>query len=200
MTELVLATGNKGKIEEFQALLGDMDITVRSMKEFSGIGPIVEKGASFEENALIKARAVCRATGKPAMADDSGLVVDALNGAPGIYSARYAGEPCDDAANNEKLLREMEGIPEEKRTGGFYCAIALVFPDGTEEVMNGYCPGVILESARGNGGFGYDPVFYVPQFAKTFGELSMEEKNSISHRGIANRKAVEVLARRMTVK
>lgn len=193
LTELVLASGNQGKIAEFQRLLEGLDIQVHSMKEYPEIGEIIEDGASFAENALIKARAVCKTTGKAALADDSGLMVDALDGAPGIYSARFAGEQHDDAANNAKLLQLLEPVADADRTGRFFCAIAIVLPDGREYTVEGTCPGMILRELKGQGGFGYDPLFYVPDMGKTFAQLSMEEKNRISHRGHANRKAVEIL-------
>lgn len=193
LTELVLASGNQGKIAEFQRLLEGLDIQVHSMKEYPEIGEIIEDGASFAENALIKARAVCKATGKAALADDSGLMVDALDGAPGIYSARFAGEQHDDAANNAKLLQLLEPVADADRTGRFFCAIAIVLPDGREYTVEGTCPGMILRELKGQGGFGYDPLFYVPDMGKTFAQLSMEEKNRISHRSHANRKAVEIL-------
>lgn len=193
LTELVLASGNQGKIAEFQKLLEGLDIEVHSLQEYPDIGEIVEDGTSFAENALIKARTVCKVTGKPALADDSGLMVDALDGAPGIFSARFAGEHHNDAANNEKLLRLLEPIEEEKRSGKFFCAIAIVLPDGREYTVEGTCSGKILRELRGVGGFGYDPLFLVEEMGKTFAELSMEEKNRISHRGHANRKAIEII-------
>lgn len=193
MTEMVLATGNKGKLAEFQRLLEGLDIQVHSMKEYPEIGEILEDGDSFAANALIKARAVCKATGKPAMADDSGLMVDALDGAPGIFSARFAGEQRSDADNNEKVLQLLEDVADANRTARFFCAIAIVLPNGDEYTVEGTCEGVILRALQGEGGFGYDPLFYVPDMGKTFAELSMEEKNRISHRGHANRKAVEII-------
>lgn len=193
MTEMVLATGNKGKLAEFQRLLEGLDIQVHSMKEYPEIGEIAEDGDSFAANALIKARAVCKATGKPAMADDSGLMVDALDGAPGIFSARFAGEQRSDADNNEKVLQLLEDVADANRTARFFCAIAIVLPNGDEYTVEGTCEGVILRALQGEGGFGYDPLFYVPDMGKTFAELSMEEKNRISHRGHANRKAVEII-------
>ena len=193
MTDMVLATGNKGKLAEFQRLLEGLDIQVHSMKEYPEIGEIVEDGDSFAANALIKARAVCKATGKPAMADDSGLMVDALDGAPGIFSARFAGEQRSDADNNEKVLQLLEDVADANRTARFFCAIAIVLPNGDEYTVEGTCEGVILRALQGEGGFGYDPLFYVPDMGKTFAELSMEEKNRISHRGHANRKAVEII-------
>lgn len=193
LEELVLASGNKGKIAEFQRLMEGLEVQVHSMKEYPQIGEIVEDGSTFAENALIKARTVCKATGLAALADDSGLMVDALNGEPGIYSARYAGEDHNDAANNAKLLRQMEAVADADRTARFFCAIALVLPDGREYTVEGTCPGVILRELQGEGGFGYDPLFYIPDLDKTFAQLSMEEKNRISHRGNANRKAVEII-------
>ena len=193
ITELILASGNKGKIAEFQHLLEELNIQVQSMKEYPQIGEIVEDGTTFAENALKKARAVCTATGKPALADDSGLMVDYLDGAPGIYSARFAGEGHDDAANNQKVLELLQGVPDKERGAQFFCAIAIVLPDGREFTAEGICRGNLLHTLQGEGGFGYDPLFYVPQLGKTFAELSMEEKNEISHRGMANRKAVEII-------
>ena len=193
ITELILASGNKGKIAEFQHLLDELNIQVQSMKEYPQIGEIVEDGITFAENALKKARTVCTATGKPALADDSGLMVDYLAGAPGIYSARFAGEGHDDAANNQKVLELMQGVPDKERGAQFFCAIAIVLPDGREFTTEGICRGILLHTLQGEGGFGYDPLFYVPQLGKTFAELSMEEKNEISHRGMANRKAVEII-------
>ena len=193
MKELVLASGNKGKLAEFQRLLEGLDVQIHSMKEYPEIGEIVEDGSTFAENALIKARAVCKATGKPAMADDSGLAVDALDGAPGIYSARFAGEQRSDADNNAKVLQLLEGVEDSKRTARFFCVIAIVLPDGREYTVEGTCEGTILHALQGEGGFGYDPLFYVESLDKTFAELTMEEKNRISHRGHANRKAVEII-------
>mgnify|MGYP003310025753 FL=1 len=191
--ELILASGNKGKIAEFQRLLDGMGIQVQSMKLYPEIGEIVEDGNTFAENALKKARTVCQATGKPALADDSGLMVDALDGAPGIYSARFAGEAHDDAANNAKVLELMKNVPDDKRGAQFFCAIALVLPDGREYTVEGFCRGTLLHALQGDGGFGYDPLFYVAELGKTFAQLTMEEKNAISHRGMANKKAVAII-------
>lgn len=193
ITELVLASGNKGKMVEFQQLLNGLGIQIHSMKEYPEIGEIVEDGSTFEENALIKARAVCKITKKLALADDSGLMVQALNGAPGIYSARFAGEQRNDADNNAKLLKLLNDKKEADRTARFFCAIAIVLPDGREYVVEGSCAGRILREAKGQGGFGYDPLFYIDSIGKTFAEMTMEEKNGISHRGMANRKAVEII-------
>ena len=152
-----------------------------------------ETGTTFEENALLKAKAVMEASGMAAIADDSGLMVDALDGAPGIFSARFAGEQRSDADNNEKVLQLLEDVADANRTARFFCAIAIVLPNGDEYTVEGTCEGVILRALQGEGGFGYDPLFYVPDMGKTFAELSMEEKNRISHRGHANRKAVEII-------
>ena len=164
-----------------------VDIYTMSLSDVGIFDEIEENGSSFAENATIKASAAAR-SGYIGIADDSGLTVDALDGAPGIYSARYAGEHGNDAANNKKLLGELEGLPAEKRTAAFVSAIACVFPDGRDTIIvEGRCPGVILTSARGEGGFGYDPLFYYPEFDKSFAELSADEKNAISHRGRALR-------------
>ena len=183
---VIVATKNAHKVEEMAALLSDIpNLSLIPMTDAGVTAEIEENGTTFEENALIKARTVCSLTKKPSLADDSGLSVDALFGAPGIYSARYAsenGENASDEKNIEKLLRELASIPSGERTARFVSALALVFPDGREYVTKGICEGHITSEVRGNGGFGYDPVFFCPQFGKTFGELSAEEKNSISHR------------------
>ncbi|MBQ7036027.1 MAG: XTP/dITP diphosphatase [Clostridia bacterium] len=183
MKMLVIATGNMGKLKEFRRILPSFSFT--TMKEAGFSGDIEENGKTFEENALIKARAVCAATGKAAIADDSGLTVDALGGAPGIYSARYAGEGASDRDLYQKLLREMESVPEGERTAAFVSVIAYVTPEGEEKTFRGECSGVIAHAPHGENGFGYDPVFFVPEIGKTFGEMDAEEKNAISHRGRA---------------
>lgn len=184
---IVFATGNKHKIEEFAAILKGYvpEIEVLSMKEVGIFDDIVEDGLTFEENAMIKAKAVAK-YGYIGVADDSGLSVDALFGAPGIYSARYCGEHGNDKKNNQKLLSDMQGIV--KRGGAFVCAIACAFPEGISAedfCVRGECRGVILHGERGEGGFGYDPLFFVEEYGKTFGELSAEQKNKISHRAVA---------------
>ena len=183
---VITATKNAHKVKEMAKLLSDIpNLTLLTMTEAGTDIEIKENGATFEENALIKARAVCKETGKPALADDSGLSVDALFGAPGIYSARYAsenGENASDEENIEKLLRELSAIPSGERTARFVSALALVLPDGREFVTKGVCEGHITREVRGTRGFGYDPVFFCPAFGKTFGEMSEEEKNSVSHR------------------
>lgn len=190
---IVLASTNPGKAAEFAVLLQDLPWEVRTLKDYPEIGEIVEDGQTFTENALIKARTVVKACGQMALADDSGLMVDALDGAPGIYSARFAGEAKDDGQNTAKLLALLKDTPAEKRGAQFCCAMALVLPDGRQYTVEGYCRGLIAEKPTGDGGFGYDPVFYVPDLDKTFAELSMAEKNAISHRGQANAKMAAIL-------
>ncbi len=185
---VVLASRNKGKLAELERLLaeelGDL-ITLKSLDDIGFFEDIEENGATFAENALIKANAIA-AKGYIALADDSGLLVDALDGAPGVYSARYAGSHGDDAANNALLLKNLAG--KSDRSAAFVCAFACAFPDGrTPIVAEGRVEGLILEAPRGTGGFGYDPLFYYPPFDKTLAEIGREEKNSISHRGAAAR-------------
>jgi XTP/dITP diphosphohydrolase len=179
-----VATKNEGKKKELLRILAPLGIDVISEKDLKEpLDDVVEDGATFEENALIKARAACLATGLPSVADDSGLCVDALGGAPGIYTARFAGEPSDSAKNNEKLLKVMNGVPMEKRTARFVSAVACVFPDGREFTVRGECEGKIAFELRGSKGFGYDPLF-ISELG-CFGEISDDEKDSISHRGAA---------------
>jgi XTP/dITP diphosphohydrolase len=163
---------------------GIADVKILTLKDIGFTEDIVEDGESFEENAFIKASTVA-ALGYIGVADDSGLCVDALGGAPGVYSARYAGEPCDDVKNNELLLSRMKDVPEEKRTAVFVSTIAAVFPDGRRFVARGECPGTMLYEYRGTGGFGYDPLFLYEPLNKTFAEVNAEEKNAISHRARA---------------
>ena len=194
---LILASRNKKKIKEMEAILATHfeGVRILSLDDVGYIGDIEENGATYEENALIKARTAVEAGGGnyPAIADDSGLSVDALDGAPGVYSARYAGEHGDDAANNALLLKNLADVPAEARTARFVCCIALVYPDGRELTVRGETEGLIIDVAKGEGGFGYDPYFYYPPFKKTFSELTPEEKNAISHRG----KAIAKLAERL---
>lgn len=168
-------------------MLADARITVRSLAEFPGAPEVVEDGATYRENALKKARSAAAFTGKPALADDTGLEVDALDGRPGLLAARFAGEGCTFQDNIRKLLDLLEGVPPERRGARFVCVLALVEPGGREQVVEGELPGRITETQAGVGGFGYDPVFYVPEAGKTLAELTAEEKNGISHR----RRAVE---------
>ncbi|RII27055.1 MAG: non-canonical purine NTP pyrophosphatase [Geobacter sp.] len=185
MKELLVATGNRGKLREFEALLHDIVPRVYSFADFPGVPVVEEDGASFAENAEKKARNAARSTGKPALADDSGLVVDALGGRPGVYSARFAGDAADDGANNDKLLRELDGLPGESRRAAFHCVIAFCQPDGECRTFTGTLSGIILDAPRGDGGFGYDPLFLVPEYGRTLAELPLELKNRISHRGRA---------------
>lgn len=184
MDSLVIATKNQGKAREYREMLAPYKIEVKTLADFSDPIAINENGTTFLENATIKAQTVMDALGIPVMADDSGLVVDALDGAPGVHSARYAGDH-DDQANNAKLLRELTGIPESKRTAHFHTTIVALKPDGAKLVANGRVDGRILTSPRGHNGFGYDPLFYVEKFHCAMAELTAEQKNSISHRGRA---------------
>jgi XTP/dITP diphosphohydrolase len=191
--QVLLATANQGKVKELAEMLRDEKVTILSLGDFPGLPEIEENGQTFADNALIKARTAAAYTGLLTIADDSGLEVDALNGAPGVYSARYAGEPKDDERNIDKLFSELQGVPPEKKTGRFRCCLALVSPDGREFLTEGSVEGLILSERRGEGGFGYDPVFFLPALGKTMAELSLEEKNTLSHRGRALAKAVPVL-------
>jgi len=191
----VIATGNQHKLEEISVMLSDFDIEVRSMKDMELDGlEIEESGSTFEENAIIKAETVARKTGMLALADDSGLEVDALAGAPGVYSARYAGEKATDAANNAKLLADLENVPLENRQGRFVCALAAVFPDGRQIVVRGTVEGYIDFEEKGSHGFGYDPLFLIPSYQQTFGELGPVIKNSMSHRG----RAIEAMKEKLS--
>lgn len=195
--KIVFATGNAGKMREIKEILSDTDWEVVSMKEIGADVEIEEDGTTFEENAAIKARAVAAVCGEIVLADDSGLEVDALNKEPGIYSARYMGEDTPYAVKNANIINRLEGIPEESRTARFVCAIAAVFPDGKEIITHGEIEGRIDYEEKGENGFGYDPIFYVPEFGRTTAELSDLEKNSISHRGKALRKMKEELKKRL---
>lgn len=179
-----IATKNQHKMQEFKKILEKSNIELICETDLSSpIEDVEENGTTFEQNALIKAKSGLAATGLPSIADDSGLCVDFLGGEPGIYSARYAGEHGDDGANNEKLLKKLDGVPTEKRTARFVCAIACVFPDGREFTVTGSCEGYIADAPSGNGGFGYDPLF-VSEIG-CFGEISPEQKNKVSHRAKA---------------
>ena len=182
----VIATGNRHKLEEISEMLADFNIEVLSMQDVDLEGlEIEETGTTFEENAIVKAATVAKQTGKMAIADDSGLEVDALNGEPGIYSARYAGEGATDADNNAKLLEKLKEVPLENRQARFVCALATVFPDGRKIVVRGTVEGYIDFEEKGSHGFGYDPLFLIPSYQQTFGELGPVIKNSMSHRGQA---------------
>lgn len=192
---IIFATGNADKIREIREIMEDTGLEVVSMKE-AGICPeIEENGATYEENALIKARAVAAHTDEIVMADDSGLEIDSLNREPGVYSARYLGEDTPYSVKNANLIGRLEGVPDEKRTARFVCAIAAVLPDGKELTTRAAIEGRIGYEERGSNGFGYDPIFYVPQFRKTTAELTEEQKNQVSHRGQALRLMKEELRR-----
>lgn len=193
MKTVVVATKNQGKVAEIRSVLAQLELTVLSLSEFSPVAEAVEDGLTFEDNAVIKAKYYAAHTGRACLADDSGLEVDALGGAPGVYSARYAGEDADDGANNRKLLEALHSVPAGQRTARFRCVLALVDENGLTITADGSCEGIILEAPRGQGGFGYDPLFYVPELGKTLAEVSLTEKNKISHRGQALRNLVRKL-------
>ncbi|WP_033828263.1 XTP/dITP diphosphatase [Bacillus andreraoultii] len=188
MRELIIATKNVGKVKEFAEIFEPLGFKVKTLLDFPNAPEIEETGVTFEENALLKAKGIANLLHKMVLADDSGLVIDALDGRPGVYSARYAGVDKNDEANIKKVLDEMKGVPTEKRTAHFHCTLALVIPNKKSVIINGKCEGMILTEKRGDKGFGYDPIFYVPSLGKTMAEMTPEEKNQISHRGDAIRK------------
>lgn len=187
MKKLFFATGNRGKVEELENLVKDMalDVEILHLTDFPDFTPPPETGTTFRENAQIKAQGACAYTGLPSLADDSGLVVDALAGAPGVYSARYSGKNATAETNNEKLLREMESVPDEERTARFCAVLCLALPEGKTVFSEGKIDGKILRNYVGTHGFGYDPLFFVPEMGKGMAEMTMAEKNSISHRSRA---------------
>lgn len=187
MEKIIVATGNAGKMREFRMIMEDMDVELLSLKEAGVTVEIIEDGTTFEENALIKARTIAKATGCAAMSDDSGLEVDYLDKAPGIYSARFLGEDTSYHIKNQYIIDQLEGVEGETRSARFVCVIALVLPDGKEYTTRATIEGVIAKRESGEGGFGYDPIFYLPEYGKTTAELEPEEKNAISHRGKALR-------------
>lgn len=195
MKKIVLASGNAGKLREFQQLLAGCGFEVLPKSDFFSENA-EETGLTFVENAIIKARYACAKTGLPAIADDSGIEVDALNGRPGIYSARYAGEGAKDADNNAKLLQELNGVPTEKRSARYHAVLAFMrhAQDPTPILCHGVWEGVVLDSPRGEGGFGYDPLFFVPSHNCASAELSKDEKNRISHRGKAMQELLQKLS------
>ena len=194
-TRIVLATRNEHKIVEVRRIFdkAKLDIDLVGEDHFADLPDIPETGATFAANALIKARAVCEHTGLPAIADDSGIVIDALNGMPGVLSARWAGRPKDDRRNLQLVLDQLEDVPDARRTAAFHCAAALVLPDGTERVVEGTVDGSIIREPRGDHGFGYDPIFLPVGFRLTTAELLPEQKDAISHRGRAMRALVPVI-------
>lgn len=190
MRKLVVATRNRGKVDELSRLLAGLPFEIVSLLEYPGIPEVEETGATFEENAILKASAAAGHTGELSIADDSGLEVDVLDGAPGVMSSRFA---ATTAERNSKLLQMMVAVPDDKRTARFRCVIAIASPEGLVSTCEGTVEGLIAREPKGEQGFGYDPVFYIPSLGRHMAELAPEEKDSVSHRGIAMRKAVEIL-------
>lgn len=190
---IIFATGNAGKMKEVRMLLKDLDYEIVSMKEAGVDIDIIEDGKTFEENALIKARAIARETGELVLADDSGLEIDYFDKAPGVYSSRYLGEDTPYDVKNRMILERMKGVEDEKRTARFVCVIAAVFPDGTSKTVRETIEGMIGYEIKGENGFGYDPIFYLPEYGCTSAEIPLEEKNKISHRGKALKKMRELI-------
>jgi XTP/dITP diphosphohydrolase len=191
--ELVIATRNRYKFEEIRQLLKDTGIKIRSLEEFPEVPEAEENGATYAENAIEKAVAAAKLTGRPSLGDDTGLEVEALDGAPGLYSARFAGEKATFLQNRQKLLSLLDGMAPEKRSALFRCVMALTWPDGTVKVVEGAVSGRITTEDRGTAGFGYDPIFFVTAAGKTFSEMTAEEKNRISHRARALQKIKDLL-------
>lgn len=194
MDTLVVASKNKNKIEEIAAIMKDINIKIVSPKDLGIDIDVEEDGSTFEDNAYKKAYEVMKITNMPTIADDSGLEVNAINGAPGVYSARFAGVHGDDRRNNEKLLELLKDVPDECRGARFVCVIALIYPDGRKRFVRGEIKGTIAHELHGSGGFGYDPLFIVPEYNKTFAELGSDIKNVISHRGKALRALKDILS------
>ena len=197
MKKVIFATGNEGKMKEIREILGDLDIELLSLKDAGIHADIVEDGKSFEENAQIKAKAICELTGEIVLADDSGLEIDYLNKEPGIYSARYAGTNTSYDIKNSLLLSRMKGVPDKQRTARFVCAVAAVFPNGDKEVVRGTMEGCIGYEIAGANGFGYDPIFFLPEYGCTSAELAPEKKNELSHRGEALRMMRQIMEKKL---
>ena len=193
--QLLIATKNLGKVREYRDLLADLPFDILSLADVGIDADVEETGETFAENAILKARTYARLSGLLTWADDSGLAVDALGGWPGVHSARHAGPDASDADRIDILLQRLSDVPPDQRGAAFHCVVAIATPDGRVWTTAGMCPGVIIDETAGTGGFGYDPVFFVPELDKTFAQLSSEQKNAISHRGIAARKAADLLAR-----
>jgi XTP/dITP diphosphohydrolase len=191
--EVVIATRNSGKFREIRQILAPLGLRILSLRDFPEIPEILEDGQTFAENAVKKATAVARRTGRMAIADDSGLAVDALDGRPGVFSSRYAGENATDADRCRRLLEEMARVPKGRRGAAFICALAVASPEGKVEIVEGECRGEIASAPRGAQGFGYDPVFFLPELGKTMAELESEVKNRISHRARALERLMQVL-------
>jgi XTP/dITP diphosphohydrolase len=183
--QILIATKNKGKVSEFQSMFNQFGIKVISLLDMENIPDVEETGDTFEENAILKAETICNKLNIPVVSDDSGLEIDALDGRPGVYSARYAGSHKNDEDNMDKVLNELEGIPNPKRTARFVCALAFARPGKDTFVVKGLCEGEILHERRGTEGFGYDPIFFLPKLNRSMAELTKEEKNTISHRANA---------------
>ncbi|NIP42787.1 MAG: XTP/dITP diphosphatase [candidate division Zixibacteria bacterium] len=199
MKQIVLATNNEHKIREISYILRDLPLSILSKKDFSDFPEAEETGQTLEDNAILKAKAIFKVTNVISVADDSGLEVAALEGRPGVNSARYAGPGCSFEDNNRKLLRELEGVPESERDAVFRCVIAVCFAEDDLELVEGRVTGKITTEIRGREGFGYDPVFFLPFYGKTFAELPPEEKNKISHRAIATNRARDLLIKRLNL-
>lgn len=192
--EIVLATKNQGKLREIKKILSDLPhIKILSLLDFPDVPNAIEDRLTYTENAAKKARLVAQKTGKPALADDSGIEVEYLRGAPGVHSARYGGAGLGDRERNALLLKEMQGVPREKRQARFRCVMVLAWPEGREQSFEGNCAGIITEAPAGQEGFGYDPIFYLPEYGKTMAEVGLEIKNQISHRAKALMKVKEAL-------
>lgn len=191
--QIVLATRNQGKVKEFNNLFASLGWEGISLADFDDVPEVIEDGDTFEANAIKKAVTISTYLNLPAVGDDSGLEVDALEGRPGVYSARYAGETATDEENWKKLLHELDGVPQEKRTARFRCTLALVEPGGKPLIATGSCEGIIATEPAGTNGFGYDPVFYLPEKQKMMAELSAKEKNQISHRAMAMQELLRLL-------
>lgn len=191
--KILIASHNQGKIREFESMFSDLDIQVESLLDYPDIEEVEETGETFEANARLKAESIAKLTGKLCLADDSGLVVDALDGAPGVYSARYSGEPKDDDRNNMKLLADLKAVPWEARTAHFHSTIVVAYPGYDSLVVEGQVEGYILHELDGEQGFGYDPLFYYPELDKSFGQIPIQDKNKISHRAKALKQLVKEL-------
>jgi XTP/dITP diphosphohydrolase len=191
---VIIATKNRGKAKEFQHMFAPYGYEVQTLLDLPHIEDVEETGETFEENAVLKAETVAGVLGELVIADDSGLAIDALEGRPGVYSARYAGEEKSDEANMEKVLRELESVEESDRTARFYCVLAIAGPDMETKTVTGTCEGMVLRDKRGTNGFGYDPIFFVPSLQKTMAELTQDEKSQISHRGHALKKLGNIIS------
>ncbi len=191
--QIVLATHNKDKIKEIKNLLGDLPVEIKTFEDFPDMPDVEETGTTLEENALLKSNAINDFTGLTALADDTGLEVDALDGRPGVYSARYAGPGCSYEDNCNKMLEELDGVSIERRNASFRTVIAITWDKDNVKTVEGRADGIITTSKQGESGFGYDPVFYYPPAGKTFAEMTLDEKNKVSHRGLALLKAKELI-------